>query len=545
MSFSLFLLAAVFLICAVLLFVGPYRPKLILPSLIFSLVFGSGLMPKGLTIVDEALVASLLSGILFVWIRNRNQVISPVTLPVRDVLFEIHRWVFIVFTLYLVFQCARGMIVMDSVRKVRWIIFFVVLGGFSAILDRIKGTAPDRSQVAMWVVKSTIFYLVFYLIHGVTAQFLRGTSWWDLQCKEMGTTAYSLFVVALGAPASLIVIREGLLNRWWGEICLVIMFTVGLYYDSRVAVVVLLGFVALGAFYIRWRPLLRVAGFFTLVLFLFAFGFLGKKIDLNTLSKDLQKSGGVEEVVKFAKNLSVSRAVKVVPEPVPDLPKIADAAPLPEPVSHSAPVLSEVAPVVAVPKPVPPPPPVKVPEVAVVNSSPESHPQPIKPTEPTEKVRFHFLDPKGKPPHDIDRIIHAEVVLRLLSEGGAHALFGYGYRMSGLVVSPILRELYSVYIPDRATKIMDDESTEAFTAWVADTGGVGLGLLMALFFLTALRAFSNARGVLGVILASSLAITFMWMLVINLSDILLFFFAVLPSGILVALSRPRDSGKTA
>jgi hypothetical protein len=532
MSFSLFILILVVLFCGVLFFVATYRPTWVGPALIASLIFGSGLMPLGLTIVDEVWVGSLMMGILFVWMRSKSVEISAATPSGRDVLYEIHRWVFIVFTLYLIFQCARGLIVMDSLRKVRWIVFFVVLGIFSAILDRSKETAPDRSQVAMWVVKSTIVYLVFYLIHGVTAQFLRGTSWWDLQCKEMGTTAYSLFAVALGAPASFIVIREGLRNRWWGEICLVTMFVAGVYYDSRVAVIVLLSFFALGIFYIRWRPLLRLGGVYCLVLLFFSQGFLGKHLNLNALAMDLLASGGADEVVLRAQKKSAqeSRVTNAALESIPEVPV---AISVPQPV----PEMPKVTATISVPTTLPPPAPEKVSAVPLIPPVPETVTS--EAIESTEGKRFHFLDPSGKPPHDIDRIIHAEVVFRLLSQGGAHAFFGYGYRMSGRVVSPILRELYSIFIPDRVSKITDDESTEAFTAWVADTGGVGLVLLLALFFLTTLRVFLNARGILGVILVSGVAISFLWMLVINLSDILLLFFAVLPSGIFVGLSRSR------
>lgn len=545
-SFSLLLLGSVVLFCGMLLYVGTYRPSLIWPALIVSLVFGSGLMPFGLTVVDEVMVGSLMLGTLFVIIRNGNKEIFPTAPPVRDILFEIHRWVFIAFSLYLLFQCARGMIVMDSFRKVRWVVFFVVLGVFSAILDRNKETAPDRSRVALWIANSTTFYLAFYLIHGVTAQFLRGTSWWDLQCKEMGTTAYSLFVVAVGAPASLIVIRESLRNQWWGEVCLVTMFITGLYYDSRVAVIVLLGFLAMGVFYIRWRPLVRVAGLYCLILFLFSLGFLGKKLDLHVLSKDIMSSGGADEVVQLAQNHSakVSQAVIPTPEPVPEVSKpvvtVATPKPVPPPTPSKMTAVAVAKPV-SEPKPIAP----KPTEVSVVNPVPQSSPVETKVTEPAKKVRFHFLDPNGKRPHDIDRIIHAEVVVRLFSQGGAHALFGYGYRMSGRVISPILRDLYSIYIPEKAYKIVDDESTEAFTAWVADTGVFGLALLMALFVLTAVRAFRiSGGGILGLILGCSAVVLFLWTLVINISDVFLLFFSILPSGIIVGLSRPVRSSLT-
>jgi hypothetical protein len=551
-SFSLLLLVSVALFCGMLLFVGTYRPSLIWPSLIVSLIFGSGLMPFGLTVVDEVMVGSLMLGILFVWARNKNKEISSTAPPVRDVLYEIHRWVFIVFTVYLVFQCARGMIVMESFRKFRWIFFFVVLGGFSAILDRTKGTPPDRSQVALWVVKSTIVSLAFYLIHGVTAQFLRGTSWLDLQCKEMGTTAYSLFVVVLGAPASLIVIREGLRNRWWGEICLVIMFMTSLYYDSRVAVIVLMGFLMLGFFYVPWRSFLRVGAIWTLSVVLFGFGFLGKKIDLLTLSNDIFGSAGldkvlpVDRVVRHLRYGSVNTALKnhanhfLEPEtsPMDKTPTLAVSIPalVPAPSKASTPA-EEV-------KTAPPPTSKQVVVTnKLVNDSPTENKIANKtPEAPAEKPRYFLLDPNSRGRvHDIDRIVHAEVALRLMSQGGGALWFGHGYRMSGRVVSPILRELYAVFIPARAGTVRDDESTEAFTAWVADTGIVGLLLLMALFVLTAIRSLKNSRGTMRVIMVCCTMMTFLWMFVINLSDIYLFFFSVLPSGIIVALSRSQGS----
>ena len=535
-----------------LFFVGTYRPSLIWPSLIVSLIFGSGLMPFGLTVVDEVMVGSLMLGILFVWVRNKNKEISPAARPVRDVLFEIHRWVFVAFTLYLVFQCARGMIVMDSFRKVRWVVFFVVLGVFSAILDRNKETAPDRSRVALWVANSTTLYLAFYLIHGVTAQFLRGMSWADLQCKEMGTTAYSIFAVALGAPAALILLRDGFRSRWWGELCLVTMFLVALYYDSRVAVIVLLGFLVMGLFYVPWPSLLRVGAIWTLSVFLFGFGFLGKKINLQTLSNDVLSSGGIDRVVQYMKDHSKETIPEVHPIPVPvpeTVPSVQPATVESVSTPDSGPAPSKASTFQEETKPFAPsaPKPVDVKDDLMEEPVAETEIADEASVESVGKRRYFLLDPNtsGRRAHDIDRIVHAEVVLHLLAKGGAPALFGYGYRMSGRVISPILRELYSVFMPEVADKIKDDESTEMFTAWVADTGAVGLVLLMGLFVLTGIRIYRNARGILGLILVTSSVVCFFWTLVINISDVFLIFFAVLPSGILVALSRPHDSVPTA
>lgn len=146
---------------------------------------------------------------------------------------------------------------------------------------------------------------------------------------------------------------------------------------------------------------------------------------------------------------------------------------------------------------------------------------------------------------DIDRLFMLQSAFQSIGENWKTCLFGYGFRSYGFIIAPKMRELYAQNNnPEMARKVKEDVGAETFTALVVDTGIVGLFLLVINFLLIGLRILFQKGNPNRLILMSSLLIIFFWSSVIYYLDIILFYFAIMPSGLLIQLSgyTPTETG---
>ena len=145
---------------------------------------------------------------------------------------------------------------------------------------------------------------------------------------------------------------------------------------------------------------------------------------------------------------------------------------------------------------------------------------------------------------DIDRRTHLQVGFISISESWGNLLFGYGFRMHGVIISPYLKKLYEEKgFPTLAAGVKDDESTEGFTALLVDTGILGMLLLGMNFLFVAHKIIIQKTNPYRVILLLSLLFTFLWLPVINMVDIMLFYLLIMPQGLLFQLSKYRAVGE--
>ena len=141
---------------------------------------------------------------------------------------------------------------------------------------------------------------------------------------------------------------------------------------------------------------------------------------------------------------------------------------------------------------------------------------------------------------DIDRWIHMKVVWPSLGDNWVTLLFGYGYRLSGLVISPHLAALYETYLPERAARIKEDESTEGITALVVETGLVGILLLGVNLIMVAWQVTRQSSRASRPVILWAVVLLALWLFVINILDITLFYLAIMPSGLLLQMARSPD-----
>jgi hypothetical protein len=147
---------------------------------------------------------------------------------------------------YLIVQSVRGILVLNSPRKGLWIIFFVMLGIISGMIQSGKYPVPSREKLSHIIASCGLGYFTFIILYGFFTETVRGISRWYLQTTEFGSSAQLMFPVAIVIPVALSLLRERSFRwRWiaWGTLtsCVVAAF----YYDSRVALLVIAAFLVL------------------------------------------------------------------------------------------------------------------------------------------------------------------------------------------------------------------------------------------------------------------------------------------------------------
>jgi len=157
-----------------------------------------------------------------------------------------------------------------------------------------------------------------------------------------------------------------------------------------------------------------------------------------------------------------------------------------------------------------------------------------------EELLFKTIEIFWRPleAHDIGRLMHLRIAFPIISSNWRTFLFGYGFRTSGPLIGPNLAELWTEYgRPDIAQSVINYQSTTACTALLVETGFVGFFLLIFNFFFTARKILFKKENTGRWVLLLSLLMTFLWLFSGTVLDIVLFYLIIMPSGILLQLSK--------
>ncbi len=144
---------------------------------------------------------------------------------------------------------------------------------------------------------------------------------------------------------------------------------------------------------------------------------------------------------------------------------------------------------------------------------------------------------------DVDRFMYIKIAFVSINGNLEHFFLGYGLRSHSTVIAPYVYQFVSQYYPDRLAEIDEKGKigTEAFTAFAVDTGIIGLSLLFLNFIFTTFIIFVKKSNPQRFSLLLSVFIVFMWLFVINLQDNTLFYFLIMPNGLLVQLSNYKKT----
>ena len=136
---------------------------------------------------------------------------------------------------------------------------------------------------------------------------------------------------------------------------------------------------------------------------------------------------------------------------------------------------------------------------------------------------------------DLDRNLHLRASFLAVGADCSTLLLGYGMHSERFVLRPYVQRLYNQYLP--RAKVPPIVRTTGFTAFLVNTGLIGIFLLCANFLIVGCRIFVHQKGFSKVVLLISLLITFLWLFISNIQDIVLLYLIIMPSGLLVQLSQ--------
>ncbi|MCU0652682.1 MAG: hypothetical protein MUD10_00285 [Candidatus Pacebacteria bacterium] len=239
------------------------RPKLFWPVLVAASVFSAGLMAAGYTFFDEYFIGCALAGGIFALFLGRVKFYERK----KGIAESLHGVAFALLVSYMVFESLRGMAVMASPEKARWIVFFLMLGLVGFIASKKNFPMPSGRRLALLVSGSFAAYLFYYIVYGFLTEKLRGLSRYAIQPGEWSTTAYALFPAVIGVPAAIILMMDKSRSyRVIGGLTLGLAVLASLYYSARIALLAIVAFVLTSVFHLGLKRIAVFAVFSVLMI---------------------------------------------------------------------------------------------------------------------------------------------------------------------------------------------------------------------------------------------------------------------------------------
>jgi len=394
-------------------------------------VSAGGIVVSSMGIIDEIIVGGIVAGYLVFLALSR----SPVLARRKGVVDELHFLFFILMVAYMATQSVHAVFGVDGLRKLRWVLYFVMLGVLAFILLRKKILLPPADKLALVVSGAGFAYFSAYLGAGLLFEFISGKPKWDMQNIFWGGTTYAAFPIIAILPAVFLLFRDKLRSRRiLGWLTLAAMSVAAFYYDSRISYIAIIGFLVLLLLLLGIRRFIAPAALFLGIASVFICIFWSSFYSFEVYGKVLYESA------EFLWNPSQA--------------------------------------------------------------------------------------------HDAGRIAHLAVGPMLIEKDLKTVFFGYGFRTSGDLIGPALAQIYENQgMRQLAFESSRYSSTVGFTALLVETGIVGIVLLMANFILTAAKIIVSRAGKIKIVLLYCLVLAFLWLLITDPVDIVLFYLIIMPSGL--------------
>jgi len=134
------------------------------------------------------------------------------------------------------------------------------------------------------------------------------------------------------------------------------------------------------------------------------------------------------------------------------------------------------------------------------------------------------------------RLAHLRIPLQAIRESPIYALFGYGMDSHRTVLIP--------YMEEESNKVVSVGYTAGFSALLVNTGLMGLLLLLLNFTFVARKIIIKKNNPGKIILLTSLALTAVWLPITQVLGIILFYFMIMPGGLLIQLNEAPLSTKS-
>jgi len=471
----------------ILLWVVYQKPKYFYPLLIFTTITTGGLMIptavnfKGYTLsycfADEYILICLLIGAIFAILSRKVPLLKEKT----NLLMRIYIRIFILMCIYMIIQAIRGIIVWHDLRIIRWVIYYLILALLSFILSTRDFFVPSVKKILLYIFLSSFIYFILYLGHGFLFEILGKTSRFslDVQGNFWSGSSYAVFPIVIAFLAVIFLINSQNYYKNLGWILWIIAIFIILYYDSRMGFWTVFAFIIFSISANRFRKTILLLLFY-LVIFVFYYGqyYYLSKINKYSYVK-LRLTEHLVNVINFGGN-------KV------NLDKLGNALFLKKIQDNKSNIFN-----------------------------------------------IWFIEPNK---FDLDRTLNIQAAFMAVQEKPETFLFGYGIHSSHYIMVPYLKQLYSKYISwAKMPKIV---WTMGFPALLVDTGWIGILFLLFCFFLCAYGIFNHTKWKFKTyryILLLSLGIIFLWQFVTNILDFILFYFLIMPDGLIMQLAKNKQN----
>ena len=473
----------------ILVIIGPilaglivFKPGWFWSILISTLIISFGVMFQGYALLDEYYAGWMVVGAVIAWGMGRVKWKGGRACSFHEILF-------ILLVSYLIIESIRGLVTLQDWRLLRYVIYFSLIGLISLTLGRLDFPIPTFKQILLVITGSGFAYLALYLAHGVYFEQTLGIGRlgkFAMQGNYWSGSAYAMFFLSVSTPAAVLLYGDRSRNlRAIGLAFLVTAIIVASYFDSRIGLSCLIFFLAVAAIIQVSLKKIATSGIF-LVMIICAYFLWAIPIDIvlariiiftDTLKTSLSSHGGGINV--FNDHWRPSNFIANL-------------------IAISSGLLE------------------------AVNSFKDS--------------MLFIVDPRGS---DVDR---SQQLLASLSHLWQHLsqgdiirfFFGDGMYQHRQTLIP---DLVKLGAPISTSGLVRPTGIALF---LTDMGLIGFILLAGNFIATAYAIHVMARGAsVGktVLWYMTLLFAFIWIFISNIFDICLFFFIIMPSGLLIQLVR--------
>lgn len=227
----------------------------------------------GYAIIDEAVAIFAVIGVLFAIFAGRKLIVHHE----KSVWMQLHLWCFAAFTLYMAFEAVRGGINEGDIRMIRWVAYYLLLLILAVLSSKRMIPFPSSYRLALVTALSGLAYGTMYLVHGVTAEYVRGIGRFT-PSTEWGGPAYAVFPFLAVFPAALLLLRgTNRKGQLAGLLCFALAPFIAFFYDSRALWSLWIGFLGMSMFLLPLKKTIAFAVPIGLALLLFvASGYAGE-----------------------------------------------------------------------------------------------------------------------------------------------------------------------------------------------------------------------------------------------------------------------------
>ncbi|MFA5386570.1 MAG: hypothetical protein WC297_02830 [Candidatus Paceibacterota bacterium] len=254
------------IISASILLAVALKPMRFWPLLLIFTIGAGGIAIRSVGFLDEYLIGCVLLGTFLAMsisaVRLKN---SP-----KNRWEKLHLLAFLLMISYMVVQGVYGSLDGESLQKIRWPIYFAMLGIIALIISKDGFPVPSKRKLSLIIALSGLTYFLLYSASGLFYEIILGESRWNLLGGSWAGTTYTVFPLVAVIPALIFLFKDKrYAYRLIASITLLSIIFFSFYFESRISWLLIIGFFIAGLPLLGFRKVILSFITFLLVLSLF------------------------------------------------------------------------------------------------------------------------------------------------------------------------------------------------------------------------------------------------------------------------------------